>query len=170
MTKTEIHTLCLWKSFNTSGWPLFENPWELTKETRKVSKSRASGPIVATRPFSLRLVQRKLPSSHDWYRFPELFRRCLFHIHISSIKYIRWSQPLFEYWIVYIIVKQVNFEPKSPLYVCYRQNTLQQGVCILKKNKTKQKHEIFFKKPLINIITWPPSFALLTNERIIHSV
>jgi hypothetical protein len=42
LTKTEIliiHTLCLWKSVNTSGLSLFENPWELTKETWKVSKS-----------------------------------------------------------------------------------------------------------------------------------
>jgi hypothetical protein len=34
------------KKLQHIGLSLFENPWELTKETRKVSKSRASGPIV----------------------------------------------------------------------------------------------------------------------------
>ena len=35
LKQKSLSSICLWKSFNTSRLLLFENPWELTKETRK---------------------------------------------------------------------------------------------------------------------------------------
>ena len=106
------------------GWMnLFENPWEHTKETREVSKSRASGPSVTTRPFSLSIVSRKLPSSHDTcrYRLRELFRRCLFHIIYNLKKIYTPTFTVNNFWthidpfsyMIYKTVSEVNIQALS---------------------------------------------------------
>jgi hypothetical protein len=50
---------------------------------------------------------RKLPSSHGWYRFRELFRRCLFHIMGRSPNYGRNSNT-FVFWFLIHITNGLN--------------------------------------------------------------
>jgi hypothetical protein len=90
LTKTEIliiHTLCLWKSFNTSGLPLFENPWELTKETRKVSKS-----IQSNRNYSAILATPSVAEIAEQSRLLRLYIACSCFLFLLDI--LLWCMDL----------------------------------------------------------------------------